>query len=178
MGAHSTGKTTLARHVSKTTGLPLLAEVGRAILAERELSITSIRSDLDMVDDYQQAVFDRQVEEELRLRDFVSDRCFDNLAYAAQHARILHALVGGQKLENYLKTLRDESAIIFFIRPSKTTMRDDGVREAVAWEEILAIDSMVKVMLEMWGLRYFPVASHSLQERARFVDAVLSLVKG
>lgn len=175
IGSHSTGKTTLARYVSKKFNLPLLTEVGRAILAERELSISSIRSDLEVVDNYQMSVFNRQISEERKLTEFVADRCFDNLAYAAQHSRILHAVMEDPKTKRYIESLKHPDSIIFFVRPSQNTMKDDGVRESVAWDEILAIDAMVKVMLEMWGLRYFPLASASLQERSRFVDGVMSL---
>lgn len=175
VGAHATGKTTLARYVSRRFGLPLLTEVARSVLAERELTIQSLRSDLEVVDAYQSAVFQRQVAEESKHQTFVSDRSFDNLAYAAQHARILHGLIDSAGLECYVQSLQKEETIIFFVRPSQITLKDDGVRESVAWDDVIAIDACVKFMLEMWGLRYFTLSMSSLQERARLVDAVLGM---
>src|SRR4051812_7877903 len=89
IGAHSTGKTTLARYVADKYQLPLLTEVARAILAEKELSFDTLRTNLTVVNEYQTAVFMRQLDEESRENTFVSDRSFDCLAYAAQHSQIL-----------------------------------------------------------------------------------------
>ena len=73
IGAHSTGKTTMARYVSEKTGFPLLPEVARMVLAERELSMETLRSDLDVVDSFQQEIFHRQMQTEQDLDDFVSE---------------------------------------------------------------------------------------------------------
>ena len=90
VGAHSTGKTTLARWIRDRYGLPMISEVARGVLAEMEDQLENIRSDLDVVDRYQREVFERQIlAEEQHDGDFVSDRAFCNLAYAAQHSTIL-----------------------------------------------------------------------------------------
>ncbi len=51
VGAHSTGKTTLARWVRDRYGLPMIAEVARGVLAEMEERLDALRSDIDLVDD-------------------------------------------------------------------------------------------------------------------------------
>lgn len=178
IGAHSTGKTTLARYVAERYGLPLLNEVARAVQAEKELSISTIRANLSAADSFQEAVFRRQVQEEAGKESFVSDRSFDNLAYAAQHSRILGSLFGKKDVELYVAGLRRPDAVLFYVRPSRSLMSNDGVRESVDWDEMVRVDGMVKFMLEMWGLRYFSVWPPSMQERARFVDSVLELVAG
>ena len=43
VGAHSTGKTTLARWVRDAFGLPMISEVARGVLAEMEAQLDSIR---------------------------------------------------------------------------------------------------------------------------------------
>jgi hypothetical protein len=53
---------------------------------------------------------------------------------------------------------------------------NDGVRENVVWDDIIRIDSHIKFMLEMWGLRYFQISTPIMQERIRNVEAVISLV--
>ena len=174
IGAHSTGKTTMARYVSKRTGLPLLPEVARMVLAERELSMETLRSDLDTVDSFQREIFKRQIQIEHDLKAFVSDRSFDNLAYAAQHARVLQDILEEKSLREYIDKMRQDDVVLFYIRPVKATLRNDGVREQIDWDELVRIDGAIKFMLEMWGLKYFMVYSSSMQERARLVDAVLS----
>lgn len=175
VGSHSTGKTTCARYVSEKWHLPMITEVARAVLSEKELRLDSLRYDMNLVDDYQNAIFTRQLEEEKKQSIFVSDRSFDCLAYAAQHTRILPKLINSTVLNDYIKTLRSSEAFIFFVRPSKATLKDDGVRETINWDGIVAIDAMVKFMLEMWNLRYFQINMDNMQERVHLIDAVLGL---
>lgn len=177
VGSHSTGKTTCARYVSGKYNLPMITEVARAVLSEKELHLDSLRYDMDLVDDYQNSIFERQLDEEKKYAEFVSDRSFDCLAYAAQHSRILSYLMKSPRLADYLKVLQAPDSFIFFVRPSKATLKADGVREAINWDGIVAIDSMVKLMLEMWNLRYFQINMDNMQERVKLIDGVLSLAK-
>src|SRR3954452_24277629 len=98
VGAHATGKTTMTRYVSRRYGLPMISEVARAVLAELETSLDSLRTDMDLVAEYQRRVFGRQVQvEKLQgSRGFVSDRAFDNLAYVAEHTTILADMMGDE----------------------------------------------------------------------------------
>ena len=174
VGAHSSGKSTLARYVSQKYQIPMIVEVARQVLSERELHLDSLRSDLSMVDSYQEEVFYRQIQEEKKCSDFVSDRSFDNLAYAAQHSRILYSLINSSELKEYIKSLKEKDAYIFFVRPSKATLKVDGVRETLKWDGIVAIDAMVKFLIEMFELPYFQINMDNMQERVRLIDAVLS----
>lgn len=177
IGAHSTGKTTLARYVAEQYKLPLLNEVARTILAEREYQIDTMRSNLQTINSYQYDVFCRQMAEEEKHHSFVSDRSFDNLAYSAQHSRVLAPLMEDKMLKHYLKRLKEQDTLLFFVRPSRATMKNDGVREFLNWDGIVSIDAMIKFMLEMWGLRYFQISSENMQERTRLIDSILSLIK-
>jgi hypothetical protein len=164
----------MARYVSKQTGLPLLPEVARMVLAERELAMDTLRSDLDIVDSFQREIFARQFEVEANHESFVSDRSFDNLAYAAQHARVLQVILQDKNLQDYIHRMRSPDVVLFYIRPVRATLRNDGIREQIDWDELIRIDGAIKFMLEMWGLKYFMIYSGSMQERARLVDAVLA----
>lgn len=175
IGAHSTGKTTCARYVSETHNIPMITEVARTILAEKELRLDVLRTDLNAVDEFQTKTFFRQIKEEDKYNDFVSDRSLDCLAYAAQHSRVLPKLIGSNEFLSYLDVLRKPDTIIFFVRPSKATLKEDGVREALNWDGIIAIDAMVKIMLEMFNLRYFQINTDNMQERAHFINSILSL---
>lgn len=177
VGAHSTGKTTLARYVSQQYKIPMITEVARMVLSERETHLDALRYDLDQVDDYQRQIFHRQIEEEKRYQEFVSDRSFvDCLAYAGQHTRILPELMKDPRVEGHLELMKEHNSFIFFVRPSKATLKADGVREAPVWDGVVSIDSMIKFMLEMWELKYFQIHIDNMQERIRLVDGVLSLI--
>ena len=174
VGAHATGKTTLARWVRDQYALPMITEVARGVLAEMEAQLGSLRSNVDLVDEYQVAVFERQLNAEASLPgSFVSDRAFCNLAYAAHHATILPQIFKDPRLEEYMRSVR--SGIVFFLRPHKSLLAPDGVREDCDWDEVVRIDGMVKLLLELFDVPYIPVASLSMQERIRLMGRVLDL---
>lgn len=175
VGAHSTGKTTCARYVSEKYKLPMITEVARAVLSEKEWQLDNLRYDMDKVDVYQREVFERQIREEKKITSFVSDRSFDGLAYAAQHSRVLPDLMNLADLNAYISGLRAPDVFIFFVRPSKVTLKADGVRETINWEGVVAIDAMVKFMLQMWELRYFQIPMENMQERVQLIDYVLGV---
>lgn len=173
VGSHATGKTTLCRYVSRRYGLPMITEVARAVLAEMESSFDAIRTDMDQVAEYQDRVFARQVSiEHLHEGAFVSDRAFDNLAYAAEHTLVLGDLMGDQRFRDYMKWVADGT--VFFLRPHASLLKEDGIRAGVSWESVLRIDGMIKLLLEQHRVSYLPIESVSMQERVRAVEFVLS----
>ena len=172
VGSHATGKTTLCRHVSRRFGLPMITEVARAVLAEMETGLDALRTDMDLVAEYQERVFARQVAIEKQHTQFVSDRAFDNLAYVAEHTLNGGAMLSGERFENYMKWVRE--GLVFFVRPHKDLLRDDGIRAGVSWDSVLRIDGMVKLMLEQHRISYLPLESVSMQERVRAVEFVLA----
>lgn len=174
-GAHSVGKSTLARYIAKTYKLHFISEVARAVLAEKELNIETLRIDLDVADDYQKTIFYRQIDEEKKYSSFVSDRTFDNLAYAAAHSRILSQIIKSKEFEEYIESLKKDDVIIFFVRPTKLTMKNDGVRETVVWDEIIRIDAMIKLLFEMFDIKYVNVSVDSMQERIKLTETILQL---
>lgn len=177
IGSHSVGKTTLARYVSETYHLPMITEVARMVLSEKELQLDTLRHDIKLVNDYQRQIFYRQIQEEEKVNNFVSDRSFDCLAYAAQHTYVLPDLLSSPELTTYLEKLRQPDTFIFFVRPTKATLKSDGVREQISWDGIIAIDAYVKFMLQMWQLNHFQISMDNMQERVQLINAVLSLRK-
>lgn len=174
VGAHATGKTTLARWIRDRYQVPMIAEVARGVLAEMEERLDTLRTDIDLVDRYQAAVFTRQIDAESAVSgSFVSDRAFCNLAYAAHHSGILGQIFRDPRLEHYMSWVK--RGIVFFLRPHLELLVDDGVRAGVEWEEVVRIDGMVKLLLEQFDVPYIPVASLSMQERVRLVERVLQL---
>jgi predicted ATPase len=174
VGAHATGKTTLARYVSDRYGLKLISEVARSVLAEMEVSLDRLRSNLDAVNRYQVEVFRRQIEAEREAGEaFVSDRAFCNLAYTANHGTVMHELFRDPALDEYMRWVA--SGLVFFVRPHPDLIQGDGVRAALRWEDVVLIDGMVKLLLEMYAIPYIIVATLSMQERVRLVDEVIRI---
>ena len=172
VGSHATGKTTLCRYVSRRFGLPMITEVARAVLAEMESSLDALRTDMELVAEYQDRVFGRQVAiERMHTGAFVSDRAFDNLAYAAEHTTVVADLMGDQRFRDYIRWVSDGT--VFFLRPHRDLLKEDGVRAGVAWESVLRIDGMIKLLLEQHRIPYLPIESVSMQERVRAVEFVL-----
>ena len=124
----------------------MVTEVARMVLSEKELQLDSLRYDMKTVDDYQSQVFFRQLIEENKYDKFVSDRsAIDSLAYSAQHTRVLPSLLNSLELKEYLPILKKPDSFIFFVKPSKVTLKADGVREVINWEAAVAIDAQIKL---------------------------------
>lgn len=173
VGSHATGKTTLCRFVSRRYGLPMISEMARAVLAEMETSLDTLRTDMDLVAEYQERVFARQVEvERLHQGRFVSDRAFDNLAYAAEHTTVAAEMLGDPAFAEYMRWVN--AGVVFFLRPHPSLLREDGTRAGVSWDSVLRIDGMIKLMLEQYRVSYLPIESVSMQERVRAVEFVLA----
>jgi hypothetical protein len=161
-GAHSTGKTTLARWIARTYKLPLVTEVARSVLAELEIPLDSLRVDLDRTATFQKEVFRRQSEmERLAGNRFVSDRTFDNLAYACHHTIALSEIASD--LGDYSARLHSPGSLVFFVRPHHDLLKEDGVRA-------------MKLLLELHDVDYIAIDTLNMAERARTVRGVLSAV--
>lgn len=175
VGSHATGKTTMTRWVSRRYGVPMITEVARAVLAELETNFENLRTDMERVGDYQRRVFERQIAtERAQERGFVSDRAFDNLAYAAEHATVLGDILSGESGEDVRRYMEwVGQGVVFFVRPHRTLLKEDGVRAGVDWDSVVRIDGMVKLLLEQYRIRYLPIDTPSMQERVRAVEFVL-----
>lgn len=176
VGAQSTGKSTLSQIIAKQLNLPVIDEIARAILVEKQLNIENLRTDLNLVDEFQSDICFRQIEEEKKHESFVSDRGFDNLAYMAQHARLLSQTLKDPVVIEYLEGLKKKNVIIFFVRPSLATLKNDGVREQINWDNIISIDGMIKLLLELFDLNYIQINTDSMQERVKLVKSVINLL--
>jgi nicotinamide riboside kinase len=174
VGCESSGKTTLARWVAHRYGLPLVTEVARSVLAEMEIKLDVLRADIDLTNDFQSRVFKRQIlAEQDQPGAFVSDRAFDNLAYAAQHSTVLSDVIKSVAAREYMRWV--SGGIVLFVRPQRELIRDDGVRAGLNWDAVLRIDGMIKLMLEQFEIPYLPLDTPSMQERVRTVEFVMKL---
>ena len=173
VGSHSTGKTTLSRYVSNQYQLPMISEVVRQVIAEMELSLEALHTDIGLADELQREVFSRQTQAHQKYPDgFVSDRAFDNIAYCAEHAMITSKLFASEEFADYVEEIKQDS-VVFFVRPHRALLKEDGVRVNVTWDSVLLIDGMIKLLLELHGVDYMLINTPNMQERCRIIDFVL-----
>ncbi|MCO5168597.1 MAG: ATP-binding protein [Planctomycetes bacterium] len=172
-GAHSTGKTTLARHIARELGLPLINEVARQVIAEMELSFETLRVDVVRAGEYQREVFRRQMEVEERYPGgFVSDRTFDNLAYAARHSMVIPQLLDGDCMR-YFGRVRE--SLVLFVRPHRECMVNDGYREQVEWDEINRIDGILDFLLAWQQIPSVGISELNMKDRIRTAMTAVKL---
>jgi hypothetical protein len=184
IGSAATGKTTLTRWVKKHYGLPMINEIARQVLGELETDFPTLHADLDETTNYQREVFKRQIRVSLQhTGGYVSDRAHDNLAYASDCAEGYSDLVQDPDFSKYLDHLSD--VLIFFVRPHKSLLKDDGVRAPIKWRDVLRIDGMIKLLLRSLRvpktggpLHYFEINSPVLLDRVELVRNVVALRSG
>lgn len=175
VGSHCVGKTKMVRETAKRYGLPTLSEAARQVLAQWEPlgGLKALAGDLQMVTDYQEEVFRQQVKIDFATGDsFVADRAFDNLVYAARWARAgtvsrLMAEEGARYVE------RVRGGRVFFVRPHRELLAEDGIRAHISWEDVVLADGGVLFALEVLGIPYVPIPCREFSDRMRIVEAVL-----
>lgn len=175
VGSTGVGKTWACRLTARKFGFRLLSEVARMENTRNESNFGELRKDIDAASAFQERVFREQIRMEEEAGDnFVSDRAFDNLAYAAQHAECLPKLMALPECREYVDKVA--AGLVFFVRPLPFVTAD-GVRPVsdLDLRAVHCVDGMVKFMLEMWGVRYFPVDPESPKDRWTLIQNVIRL---
>lgn len=169
VGAQSTGKTTLAKYVSNKYELELLNEVVRDLINEYDMGLNEIRLNIDEINKFQKEIFETQLLKERGKNNFVSDRAFDNIAYACNYATNAH-MIDGDKLAHYMDKL--DNSLVFYVKPHEQLLEDDGVRGSIDWCDVCRIDGMIKMMLELYDVDYVTISTKEHQERVNTINTV------
>ena len=131
-----------------------------------------LRTDLDAVTRFQKNVFHAQIRAVQGVERYVSDRAFDNVAYAAENAAVAQPLRwrSPARCRRYVRGIADtvrrcEGAV--FRSAWGCTPARDGVRAEGDLDEagVLLIDGMVKLLLELGDVPYVPIRTTTFQER-------------
>jgi nicotinamide riboside kinase len=174
VGAHSAGKTTLAKWTAKEYCLPLIPETARVVLKDPMFegkTLDEIRLVPELIDAFQYEIFNRQFKAEEPLACFVSDRGCDHLAYAQEHSQNAHLIVGDDRWPEYIDKMRRST--VFFVRPHRELMKPDGVRCGLDWDSVVRIDAQVKGILKRENVRYVPIDAMAMESRISTIMAVL-----
>lgn len=179
LGASGAGKTTLARYVSETLGLPLLS--GATALAREECGLTfdDIINDPKAAAVYQLAVFRHQQALEAPYwksdeAGFVSDRGIDLLAYTAELADNARQILFGDAMQEHLTRVRHK-ALVFFVRPHpEVKAPKDGRRDMFLDPDCVhRVDGVVQFLLHAYDIPHVPITFPRLRDRMRLVHTVV-----
>lgn len=166
VGSHSTGKTTMARALSKTLGLPLVSEVAREVLANREQTLADIAANVEEANSFQRDIFRLQLaREDAAGRVFVSDRALDFVAYSAMTTTVTAEIVRTPEFVSYIKKAR--RGVVLFVRPHPDLIRPDGVRHWLDQASVYRIDGMIQLALELADIEYTPIETINMRDRMR-----------
>lgn len=176
VGADRGGKTTLCRYVRDAYGLPMLGEAARMVLHRDEDDFARIRATGASASKYQCDVFNRQLrEEDATKAPYVSDRAFDNLAYASEHGRNFKELYDALP-PAYLERLR--ASVVFFVKPAHDIFlagAADPVRARTDWDAVQRISAKVEMLLQLLDIPHVTIAESIASRREELIDYTLSM---
>lgn len=176
VGADRGGKTTLCRYVRDAYRLPMLGEAARMVLHRDEDDFARIRATGASASKYQCDVFNRQLrEEDAAKAPYVSDRAFDNLAYASEHGRNFKELYDALP-SAYLERLR--ASVVFFVKPAQDIFlagAADPVRARTDWDAVQRISAKVEMLLQLLDIPHITIAESIASRREELIDYTLSM---
>lgn len=176
VGAHSTGKTTILEHIYERYNINKIHETAREIIQKYGGSLKDIRCDLELSKRFQRDIIEQQIEKEKRTDNpFIADRGLDIIAYFCEHTLDTSEILSKDYVREYLNKYKDDESVVFFIRPEKCLIEDDGVREDLSPEDIYKMDGIIKYILESYNINYITLRTKNLNERIRAVQTVLEL---
>lgn len=176
IGSHSTGKTTVARPIAETLGVPFLSEVARDVA--RDWGLTPATIPADRVLDYQWEILHRQIEREQQHPAWVSDRStLDNCAYFEAYAehQTTPEDAARYKRRAWGNTVHYDRLILI---PPMFAPVDDGERHTDPAEQ-LRVHRIVCDLIDAWGLaeKVYTVTSATVEGRINEILRVLEVVK-
>lgn len=188
LGASGVGKSTLSLLIQKPIGLIRLGSASRETLEEMGVNPKDFRHDLALANEFQERVWRKQEEMEKIVGDnFISDRAFDALAYTTMQATCAWKIARSDFFARQVNELRyGDRVFTFFIRPDRkvwqvaceqAAARGDVQSHWLDWDSVVAVDAMLKIVLESNDVPYIPVSSPCLQTRERQVVNTLKQLK-
>lgn len=171
-GASCTGKTTLAKEISKQFNLEIIMEIARELFSE--FNISSPR-ELETLSDeirYQNRILDVKSGLERRSDSFVADRTYvDAAAYWLYH---LSTRTSDEQSYSYLekcKELMNNYHIVIFLAYDRLgrCLVDDGVRSnKLSYNYSLHL--LMKGMLEDWDVPYFQLTGDNNHQVFEYIE--------
>jgi len=179
-GAEGTGKTDWTGRIARNYKLPMLPETARIELDCRGGSFGPLLCNPAAMNDYQRAVFDRQIALELATTPaYVADgHCLENLAYASENAQCATGLAEYLQ-HNHPVRIRDilqrlQNSVVFFLRPHPSMNAQDGIRIGADYVAKQRIDAKLELLMQLWGVQYVSIETPNAARREELIDYVLA----
>lgn len=181
IGAHGTGKTTLAAEIAKELDLPLIAEGVREKIktyekneiylkkyANRDIGTAYLAFTLFQHEILTERIFDETVN-----KSFVSDRSvIDNFAYYANsELSISFTDKTFQAYELICKMQALEGYTHLFLVPMKFKPEPDGVRDTSYRSQVI-IEYFIRGFCDKWKIGYWILEGDSLEDRVKEVLSI------
>lgn len=175
-GSFCNGKTSLRNWVAKEYDLKSIPEIARTVLAEREISdLSLLRSNTDLLYEVQTEIIERQFNVEKEAKDnFVCCRGLDSAAFllSFSNQQDCHFFVTEPLFRRYVEWIRDDSVYTFLVKPDKSLMKNDGLRDT-DWNLSMEIFGMVKCLLRSNAIDYTLISDTNMSERQAIIRNVL-----
>ena len=87
--------------------------------------------------------------------------------------------IGGildDRADEYFRMVRERS-LVFYVRPQRECMVNDGFRETVAWDEINRIDGMLDFIFTWQRIPCIGISELNMKDRVRTAMAAVRLYK-
>jgi len=175
-GAEGTGKTDWTGRIARYYKLPMLPETARIELDCRGGSFGPLLCNPAAMNDYQRAVFDRQIALELATTPaYVADgHCLENLAYASENAQCVAELSQRLSCREYAVLTRLRNGVVFFLRPHPSMNAQDGIRIGADYVAKQRIDAKLELLMQLWRVQYISVETPNAARREELIDYVLA----
>lgn len=162
-GSHGSGKSTLTKHFPNR-----LEEVARKLIGEigHPKDMTQ-----EQLDNFELEIIQRQIAEETRLQDFISDRCvIDVLAYATSFATAKTLTSLKDTVDFYLETNPYD---LVFYTPIEFPLENDGTRfEWELYQQL--IDLQIVKYLQRHKIEYIELRG-SVEKRLETIHKHIAL---
>lgn len=169
-GSHSCGKTTLAKLLSKETGLPFMRGDKMKDLMEEMFHGKSF-DDLTEDENWQIETvgLDKRIEAENREDSFISDGCsLNSIAYIKAKIKDAESRPDFKKVRELAKVNAEKYNFIFYL-PPEIPLEDDGFRP-LSSEFRLKIDGLLRKILKDY--KFYTIRG-TLEERCNQIKEII-----
>ncbi|XP_031565696.1 uncharacterized protein LOC116300872 [Actinia tenebrosa] len=179
-GAHSVGKTTLAKEIVKETNVYMMTEIARKIIRDKGMKREDFepKSHPEKFFELQRLIIEAQAKKERENDEvglnYVSDRGIDPVVYASLY-------IGKEAADRLLRLSetkeiirRYQSSLVFVIKPFPECIVEDGVRLRPNINEMNDFTTTMENLLYQLSIPYTIINVLDLKERVKIVQSEIN----
>lgn len=197
VGAHSTGKTSLFNEVLRLyPGMAHQPEIPRSEIIRNRINLDDLRKKPKLLEDFQYDILNKQIAAEKSteaMRGSWREICneeysclfdrsaFDIMAYIVEHLQPKDFFTKSE-ITSYVDFIKDllknQKALLFFLRPNSALVENDGVRETTDLVSVHRIDSILKTILNFYSIPYISIDAINFSDRINSVTTIINTIYG